>query len=113
MLIRAYYDAQARTSMTQATAPKLNIRTVSLSDKKTSSSPAKRQRNKSATIGQRQRPNQRIQTRKVPERQNDVTIRLLRELRATNRKLKGLDDLRQQLKGVGLSLEEFNRRIKE
>lgn len=42
-----------------------------------------------------------------------LTTRLLRELRITNRKLKGLDHLRQQLKGVGLSLEEFNRRFNE
>lgn len=39
--------------------------------------------------------------------------RLLRELRAANQKLRSLDEMRQQLNGIGLSLEEFGRRLDE
>lgn len=111
MLIRAYYDAQMRVAPTQTSAPKPDLRTVALSDKRTSSMPTKTRPNRPATTGQRLK--KKNSTMIVPKEQNDVASRLLRELRATNRKLKGLDDLRQQLKGVGLSLEEFNRRINE
>jgi hypothetical protein len=39
--------------------------------------------------------------------------RLLRELRAANQKLSSLDEMRKQLNGIGLSLEEFGRRLDE
>lgn len=120
MLIRAYHDAQMRVGPAESVEPV--IQTVALGNNQAVSVPARKSHQatavtvqKSGNKGAATRNRARKKNLSVPvsDRQNDATSRILRELRTTNRRLKGLDELRQQLKRVGMSLDEIDRRMSE
>lgn len=111
MLIRAYYDAQARVysareSETADTAEQTPVKT-----KEKSSAPKKQTRYPNRpSNSQKLQPKPRHSMRQMRIK-GDKTANLLREIRATNRKLEELADIRRQLKELGSSMEGVNRQI--
>ena len=111
MLIRAYYDAQAQVTSTRLAAqPKLISANVSIT-----SQPKPR---RARPTGNRARGKMRAmsasrnQGNQGPQgNQSEPAIRLLRELRTTNRKLRGLDEIQQKLMEISATLDDFHRKV--
>ncbi len=111
MLIKAYHDAQVQISATKPNETQLNMRAAAANKKIPLTLPAKTQDKKptKAVHGKNKR-NSPISIHSGPK---DVTSRLLREIRATNRKLKDLDDVQRQLSSLSSTLDDFKRKLGE
>ncbi|WAH41068.1 hypothetical protein NZD89_22745 [Alicyclobacillus fastidiosus] len=103
ILVRAYYDAQRMNSET-SNALKPTVAKSARSGTDVSVTPrGPRKQNQSAKRNTPKKP--------VPSSSQNKLASLLREIRMVNRNLRGLGDIRQQLKNLGISIEELNSRL--
>lgn len=113
MLIRAYYDAQLRREIPEATsAQKPEVPAVKAVRQKSTPIAAK-SAHKAQSNKKRKHVKKQSGRRKTQRISHDPTLQLLRELRAANHKLKEIDAIREQLSDLGSSLHHFQRRVEK
>ncbi|MCY0875825.1 MAG: hypothetical protein OWT28_06105 [Firmicutes bacterium] len=106
MIIRAYYNAQEQLAAQHAGSTS-NVIKTRLATAKTSSSAAVKT-NRVARLDKRKKSPATLPPSVVS---NQDLSQLLRELRATNRQLKGLQTLKSDLKEMEGTLREMNKKI--
>ncbi|MFB5191739.1 hypothetical protein [Alicyclobacillus fastidiosus] len=118
MLIRAYYEAQARTSKQSVSEPLVQLPPIETSQKVRLATVhrGKSMRTAARVPVNRSKKSTHTTTKHASNRRLTTTAanrRLLEELQSANRKLEELTALQQQIRDIGTSLDGFHKEISE
>ncbi|GMA63122.1 hypothetical protein NZD89_25095 [Alicyclobacillus fastidiosus] len=118
MLIRAYYEAQARASKQAVSEPFVQSPAKETSQNARFAPVHRGKTMKSAVRIRAERPKKPAQAvtknaNRRPRSNAAANRRLLEELQSANRKLEELTTLQQQIREIGTSLDGFHKEISE